>query len=52
LKAYAYLLLRLDQIEAGWAATDKLLLLDPANKVGGMVLLDVLLRMDMDDYDD
>jgi tetratricopeptide (TPR) repeat protein len=52
LKAYAYLLLRLDKIEAGWAATDKLLLLDPTNKVGGMVLLEVLLRMDMDDYND
>lgn len=52
LKAYAYLLLRLDRIEQGWQATDKLLLLDPNNKVGGQVLLDVLLRMDMDDYDD
>lgn len=52
LKAYAYLLLRLDKIEAGWAATDKLLLLDVNNKVGGQLLLDVLLRMDMDDYDD
>lgn len=52
LKAYAYLLLRLDKIEEGWAATDKLLLLDVGNQVGGRVLLDVLLRMDMDDYDD
>jgi tetratricopeptide (TPR) repeat protein len=52
LKAYAYLLLRLSKIEEGWAATDKLLLLDVNNKVGGQLLLDVLLRMDMDDYDD
>lgn len=52
LKAYAYLLLRVDRIEEGWAATDKLLSLDVNNKIGGQVLLDVLLRMDMDDYDD
>jgi tetratricopeptide (TPR) repeat protein len=52
LKAYAYLLLRMDKIEQGWAATEKLLQLDRNNQVGGQVLLDVLLRMDTDDYDD
>lgn len=51
LKAYAYLLLRLEKIEEGWAATYKLLSLDTHNKVGGQLLLDVLLRIDMDDYD-
>lgn len=52
LKAYAYLLLRMENIEQGWAATEKLLQLDRNNQVGGQVLLDVLLRMDKDDYDD
>ena len=52
LKAYAYLLLRMEKIELGWAATEKLLQLDENNQVGGQVLLDVLLRMDTDDYDD
>ena len=52
LKAYAYLLLRMNKIEQGWAATEKLLQLDINNQVGGQVLLDVLLRKDTDDYDD
>lgn len=52
LKAYAYLLLRLNKMEEGRAAVDKLLQLDPANKVGGQVLLDVLERIGKDDYDD
>jgi tetratricopeptide (TPR) repeat protein len=52
LKAYAYILLRMERIELGWIATEKLLLLDKNNQVGGQVLLDVLLRMDKDDYDD
>lgn len=52
LKAYAYLLLRMEKIEQGWIATEKLLQLDKNNQVGGQVLLDVLLRMDADDYDD
>ena len=52
LKAYAYLLLRLDKIDEGWTATNKLLLLDANNKVGGQLLLDVLLRIGIDDYDE
>lgn len=52
LKAYAYLLLRLNHLDEGRAAVDKLLQLDPANKVGGQVLLDVLERIGKDDYDD
>ena len=42
----------MEKIEQGWAATEKLLQLDKNNQVGGQVLLDVLLRMDTDDYDD
>jgi tetratricopeptide (TPR) repeat protein len=52
LKAYAYLLLRLNHMDEGREAVDKLLQLDPANKVGGRVLLDVLERIGKDDYDD
>lgn len=52
LKAYAYLLLRLGYMEEGRSAVDKLLQLDPGNKVGGQVLLDVLERIGKDDYDD
>lgn len=52
LKAYAYLLLRLNQLSQGREAVEKLLQLDPANKVGGQVLLDVLERIGKDDYDD
>lgn len=52
LKAYAYLLLRLNRMEEGRMAVDKLMQLDKANKVGGQVLLDVLERIGKDDYDD
>lgn len=52
LKAYAYLLLRLNRMEQGRTAVEKLLQLDPGNKVGGQVLLDVLERIGKDDYDD
>ena len=52
LKAYAYLLLRLNRIGEGRMAVEKLLQLDPANQVGGQVLLDVLERVGKDDYDD
>lgn len=52
LKAYAYLLLRLNRLVEGSLAAEKLLELDPGNKVGGQVLLDVLERMGKDDYDD
>lgn len=52
LKAYAYLLLRLNRIAEGALAAEKLLELDPGNKIGGQVLLDVLERVGKDDYDD
>lgn len=52
LKAYAYLLLRLERIDEGRVAVTKLLELDPGNKIGGQVLLDVLERMGKDDYDE
>jgi hypothetical protein len=52
LKAYAYLLLRLNRLVEGAQAAEKLLELDPDNKIGGQVLLDVLNRVGKDDYDD
>ncbi len=52
LKAYAYLLLRLSRIAEGTLVADKLLELDSENKIGGKLLLDVVSRMDKDDYDD
>jgi tetratricopeptide (TPR) repeat protein len=52
LKAYAYLLLRLNRLAEGGLAAEKLLELDPGNKIGGQVLLDVLERIGKDDYDD
>jgi len=52
LKAYAYLLLRQNRLAEGILAAEKLLELDPGNKVGGKVLLDVLERICKDDYDD
>jgi cytosine/adenosine deaminase-related metal-dependent hydrolase len=42
LKAYAYLQMRLGSVEEGREAVLKLLQLDPTDKVGARVLLDVL----------
>lgn len=42
LKAYAYLQMRLGRLEEGHQAISKLLELDPSDKIGGRVLLDVL----------
>jgi tetratricopeptide (TPR) repeat protein len=42
LKAYAYLQMRLGRVEEGRAAVHKLLELDPSDKIGARVLLDVL----------
>jgi hypothetical protein len=42
LKAYAYLQMRLGHLEEGHQAVSKLLELDPSDKVGARVLLDVL----------
>jgi tetratricopeptide (TPR) repeat protein len=52
LKAYAYLLLRLNYLVEGAQAAEKLMELDPGNKIGGQVLRDVLDRVGRDDYDD
>lgn len=51
LKGYAYLHLRLGDVDEGRAAALKLLELDPADKLGGRVLLDVLARMGQIDDD-
>lgn len=51
LKGYAYLQLRLGNLAEGQAAVDKLLELDPADRLGGRVLLGVLERMGQVDDD-
>jgi tetratricopeptide (TPR) repeat protein len=49
LKGYAYLQMRLGNLEEGRAAVAKLLELDPSDKVGARVLLEVLERVGPDD---
>lgn len=49
LKGYAYLQMRLGNIEEGREAASKLLELDPKDKVGAKLLLDVLERVGQDD---
>ena len=49
LKGYAYLQMRLGNLEEGRKAAAKLLELDPTDKIGAKVLLDVLERMGQDD---
>jgi tetratricopeptide (TPR) repeat protein len=49
LKGYAYLQMRLGNFEEGRAAVLKLLELDPSDKIGATVLLEVLERMGRDD---
>jgi tetratricopeptide (TPR) repeat protein len=49
LKGYAYLQMRLGQMEEGRSAVEKLLELDPSDKIGAKVLLDVLNRIGQDD---
>ena len=49
LKGYAYLQMRLGSLEEGREAAAKLLELDPSDKIGARVLLDVLARMGQDD---
>ncbi|WP_395666759.1 hypothetical protein [Methylocella sp.] len=51
LKGYAYLNMRIGEIEAGREAVRKLLELDPTDKVGAGLLLDVADRMGADDED-
>jgi tetratricopeptide (TPR) repeat protein len=49
LKGYAYLQMRLGNFAEGSDAVQKLLELDPSDKIGAKVLLDVLNRMGRDD---
>ena len=49
LKGYAYLQMRLGNLEEGRTAVAKLLELDPSDKVGARVLLEVLERVGQDD---
>jgi tetratricopeptide (TPR) repeat protein len=49
LKGYAYLQMRLGNLAEGRIAVDKLLELDPADKIGAKVLLEVLQRVGQDD---
>jgi tetratricopeptide (TPR) repeat protein len=49
LKGYAYLQMRLGRLAEGRAAVDKLLVLDPSDKIGARVLLGVLDRVGHDD---
>jgi tetratricopeptide (TPR) repeat protein len=49
LKGYAYLQMRLGHLEEGRAAVLKLLEIDPSDKIGARVLLEVLERMGRDD---
>ena len=49
LKGYAYLQMRLGETEEGRLAVQKLLELDPSDKIGAKVLLRVLERMGQDD---
>lgn len=49
LKGYAYLQMRLGNLEEGLAATMKLLDLDPTDKIGATVLLEVHQRLEQAD---
>jgi tetratricopeptide (TPR) repeat protein len=51
LKGYAYLQMRLGNLDEGRLAVTKLLELDPSDKIGARVLLEVLQRMGQDDDD-
>ena len=51
LKGYAYLNMRLGDIEEGRAAVGKLLELDPTDKVGAAILLAVLEQRERDDVE-
>ncbi len=51
LKAYGYLNLRLGCLDEGREVIMKILELDPSDKIGSKVLLNVLDRMGMDDED-
>jgi len=50
LKAYGYIKMRLGELDEGRTAINKVLELDPGDKVGAKLLLDVLDRQGHDDY--
>jgi hypothetical protein len=52
LKGYAYLSLRLGDLDAGRVALNELKQLDPQDRVGGGLLTHVLLRAELDAQDD
>ncbi|MBS4095410.1 MAG: hypothetical protein KGZ83_01060 [Sulfuricella sp.] len=52
LKAYGYLQMRLGNLDEGRRAVNKVLQLDPTDKVGAAVLLDVLNRLGQPDEDE
>jgi hypothetical protein len=51
LKAHGYIQMRLGELDAGRLAIAKVLELDPSDKVGARILLDVLERQGHDDYE-
>lgn len=51
LKAYGYLNMRLGRLDVGREVVMKLLELDPGDKIGARVLLNVLDRVGVDEYD-
>jgi len=51
LKGYAYLNMRLGDLDEGRAAVEKLLGLDPSDRVGARLLLGVLKNRELDDDD-
>lgn len=51
LKAHGYIQMRLGELDAGRLAISKVLELDPSDKVGAKMLLDVLERQGHDDYE-
>jgi len=51
LKALGYIKLRLGDLEGGHEAISKALQLDPSDKVGAKILLEVVARQGRDDYD-
>ena len=52
LKGYAYLSLRTGQLQEGREAAEKLLELDPRDRIGAQVLIDVLNRLESDEEEE
>jgi hypothetical protein len=51
LKAHGYIKMRLGDLEGGSTAIHKAMQLDPSDKVGAKILLEVVARQGQDDYD-